>query len=39
LHAWAFDVRTGACPSIPGARIRIYEVRVIGDEIQVAASE
>ncbi len=38
LHAWAFDVRTGASPTNPGARVRIYEVRVIGDEIQVAAS-
>ncbi|HEX8438057.1 Rieske (2Fe-2S) protein [Archangium sp.] len=38
LHAWAFDVRTGDSPTTPGARVRIYEVRVIGDEIQVAAS-
>ncbi|KFA93694.1 Rieske (2Fe-2S) protein [Archangium violaceum] len=39
LHAWAFDVRTGISPTIPGARVRIYPVRVIGDEIQVAASD
>jgi nitrite reductase (NADH) small subunit len=38
LHAWAFDVRTGTSPTHPGARVRIYEVRVIGDEIQVSAS-
>jgi nitrite reductase (NADH) small subunit len=38
LHAWAFDVRTGVSPTNPGARVRIYPVRVIGDEIQVAAS-
>lgn len=38
LHAWPFDVRTGACPTNPGARVRIRAVRVIGDEIQVAAS-
>lgn len=38
LHAWPFDVRTGACPSNPGARVRIHAVRVIGEEIQVAAS-
>lgn len=38
LHAWAFDVRTGISPTTPGARVRIYAVRVIGDEIQVAAS-
>ncbi len=39
LHAWPFDVRTGACPTFPEARVRIYAVRVVGDEIQVAASE
>ncbi len=39
LHAWPFDVRTGACPMFPEARVRIYAVRVIGEEIQVAASE
>ena len=38
LHAWAFDIRTGASPTHPGTRARIYAVRVIGDEIQVAAS-
>jgi nitrite reductase (NADH) small subunit len=38
LHAWAFDVRTGESPTHPGARVRLYTVRVIGDEIQVAAS-
>ena len=38
LHAWAFDVRTGASPTNPGACVRIYAVRVIGDEIQLAAS-
>ena len=38
LHAWPFDVRTGACPTNPGARVRIHAVRVIGEEIQVAAS-
>jgi nitrite reductase (NADH) small subunit len=38
LHAWPFDVRSGACPTHSGARVRIYAVRVIGEEIQVAAS-
>jgi nitrite reductase (NADH) small subunit len=38
LHAWPFDVRTGACPTNPGARVRIHAVRVVGEEIQVAAS-
>lgn len=36
LHAWPFDVRTGLCPAIRGARIRTYAVRVVGEEIQVA---
>jgi nitrite reductase (NADH) small subunit len=38
LHAWAFDVRTGESPTHPGARTRVYTVRLIEDEIQVAAS-
>jgi nitrite reductase (NADH) small subunit len=37
LHAWPFDVRSGLCPIIRGARIRTYAVRVVGEEIQVAA--
>jgi nitrite reductase (NADH) small subunit len=37
LHAWPFDVRSGLCPIIRGARIRTYPVRVVGEEIQVAA--
>ncbi len=38
LHAWPFDVRTGVCPTTPGARVRIRAVRVVDEEIQVAAS-
>jgi nitrite reductase (NADH) small subunit len=38
LHAWPFDVRTGRCPERPGARVRIYEVRVDGERILVASS-
>lgn len=38
LHVWAFDVRTGDSPTHPGERLRIYAVRLIDDEIQVAAS-
>jgi nitrite reductase (NADH) small subunit len=38
LHAWAFDVRTGSSPTHPGVRVRIYAVRIIGEEIQLAAS-
>jgi len=39
LHAWPFDVRTGRCPWRPDASVRIYEVRVRGEEILVAASD
>lgn len=38
LHAWPFDVRTGQCPERPGVGVRIYEVRVEGERILVAAS-
>jgi nitrite reductase (NADH) small subunit len=38
LHAWPFDVRTGACPANRNARVRIHAVRIVGEEIQVAAS-
>ncbi len=38
LHAWAFDVRTGSSPTHPGARVRIYAVRLIGEEIHLAVS-
>lgn len=38
LHAWPFDVRTGQCSRQPGARVRIYEVRVEGEHILLAAS-
>ncbi len=37
LHAWPFDVRSGLCPIIRGARIRTWPVRVVGEEIQVAS--
>jgi len=35
LHAWGFDVRSGACDEFPGVRVRTYPVHVQGDEIQV----
>ncbi len=36
LHAWAFDVRTGACDEGPGACVRTYPARVEGDAVQIA---
>jgi nitrite reductase (NADH) small subunit len=38
LHAWAFDLRTGLCPSNPNARVRIFKVRLENGEIRVARS-
>jgi nitrite reductase [NAD(P)H] small subunit len=35
LHAWAFDVRSGACDEFPGVCVRTYAVHVEGDEVQV----
>ena len=34
-HAWSFDVRTGASPVNPRARIETYPVRVNGEDIFV----
>jgi nitrite reductase (NADH) small subunit len=33
LHAWGFDVRTGACGEFPGVAVRTYPVHVDGDEV------
>jgi nitrite reductase (NADH) small subunit len=35
LHAWGFDVRSGACDEFPGVCVRTYAVHVEGDEVQV----
>jgi nitrite reductase/ring-hydroxylating ferredoxin subunit len=36
FHAWEFDVRTGECVSLPGARaLRRIEVRVEGELIKI----
>ena len=35
LHGWIFDVTTGACPSVPGASVQTYPVRLRGEEVQV----
>ena len=36
-HQWQFDVKTGACLSIPGARVKSYPVKVEGGDVWVAA--
>jgi nitrite reductase (NADH) small subunit len=35
LHAWGFDVRTGACDEFPGVSVRTFGVHVEGDEVQL----
>jgi len=35
LHAWGFDIGTGACDDAPGCAVAVHEVRTVGDEIQV----
>ncbi len=35
-HGWRFNVRTGQRPEKPDLSVACYEVRVVGEEIQVA---
>lgn len=34
-HSWTFDVRTGACPRIPGVRVATFAVRLVGGAVEV----
>lgn len=36
LHAWRFSLKTGCWLDKPSLKIDTHEVRVVGDEIQVA---
>jgi nitrite reductase/ring-hydroxylating ferredoxin subunit len=38
-HAWAFDLKTGDNPRVPGSRVSCYAVRVCGDAIEVEIPE
>ncbi len=38
-HAWRFDVCDGTWCDNPSLKIDAYEVRIVGDEIQVAIIE
>ncbi len=38
-HGWQFDLRSGACVQDPVVGVTRHDVRVIGDEIQVALSD
>jgi nitrite reductase (NADH) small subunit len=35
-HGWTFDVNTGACMHDTNARIRVYPLKVEGDEVFIA---
>jgi nitrite reductase/ring-hydroxylating ferredoxin subunit len=37
-HAWSFDIKTGECHTVPGVRVRTYELIVDGDEVKIEAS-
>lgn len=37
MHAWQFDVRTGQCPTDPGARAEPLGVKIIDGVIHVEA--
>lgn len=34
-HAWAWDPRTGACAFNPDVRLRVYPIKVEGDDVLV----
>ena len=36
-HGWEFDLATGRCPEDPSIRVATYDVRVVGDCVQVLA--
>jgi nitrite reductase/ring-hydroxylating ferredoxin subunit len=35
LHAWGFDVRTGACSARPDRPVRTYVTRVVEGQVQI----
>lgn len=35
LHAWGFDLATGACVDNPSRPVRAYAVRMVDDAIQI----
>jgi nitrite reductase/ring-hydroxylating ferredoxin subunit len=34
-HGWRFDLRTGACATVPGKSVKTYPVQVVGDAVCV----
>lgn len=39
LHGWEFDLRSGACMTVPGERVSRWSVTVEGDGIHLEAVE
>ncbi len=35
LHAWRFDVRTGACTHAPQVAVRTYPVRIVEGRVEI----
>tara|TARA_B100000945_G_C20091237_1_gene461378 strand:- start:238 stop:540 length:303 start_codon:yes stop_codon:yes gene_type:complete len=35
LHGWVFDIRDGKCLSLGNRSTKIYELRIIKDEIEI----
>ncbi len=38
VHAWAFDVETGAAMHAPRSKVDVYEVRIEGEDVLVKLS-
>src|SRR5262245_44355518 len=38
-HSWIFDLRSGACPSIPGIAVATYPTRRTGGAVEVRVPE
>ena len=34
-HGWSFDLRDGACKTVPGKGVRSYPVQIVGDAVCV----
>ena len=35
-HAWEFDIRTGACGTVPQDRIKSYKLKLEGDDLLIS---
>ena len=35
LHGWEFDIKTGACLTVPARPVRAYPVRVVEGKVEV----